>query len=62
MRRSDEGREQDAISFANLGKAHNTRFTHGASLSLAKAGPMSGAFMPSGAAHEQGLHALGCSP
>ena len=31
MRRSDEGREQDAISFANLGN------------SLAKAGPMSGA-------------------
>jgi hypothetical protein len=28
---------------ANLGKAHNTRFTHGASLRLAKAGPMSGA-------------------
>jgi hypothetical protein len=28
---------------ANLGKAQNTRFTHGASLSLAKAGPMSGA-------------------
>jgi hypothetical protein len=24
-RRSDEGREQDAISFANLGKAQNTR-------------------------------------
>ena len=27
----------------SLGKAHNTRFAHGASLSLAKAGPMSGA-------------------
>jgi hypothetical protein len=27
----------------NLGKAHNTRFVHGASLRLAKAGPMSGA-------------------
>ena len=46
MRRSDEGREQDAISFANLGKAQNTRFSqstrfahglgpaHGASLRL----------------------------
>ena len=28
---------------ANPGKAQNTRFAHGASLSLAKAGPMSGA-------------------
>jgi hypothetical protein len=28
---------------ANLGKAHNTRVAHGASLSRAKAGPMSGA-------------------
>jgi hypothetical protein len=35
IRHSGEGREQDAISFANLGKAHNTRFARGASLSLA---------------------------
>jgi hypothetical protein len=42
-RDAGEGREQDAVSFANLGKAHNTRFTHGASLRLAKAGPMSAA-------------------
>jgi len=27
---------------ANLGKTHNTRFAHGANLSFAKAGPMSG--------------------
>ena len=33
---------------ANLGKAHNTRVAHGASLSLAKAGPMSGAIAQRG--------------
>ena len=37
--------ERRTVQFrvAHLGKAHNTRFAHGASLSLAKAGPMSGA-------------------
>jgi hypothetical protein len=42
-RDAGEGREQDAVSFANLGKAHNTRSAHGASFSQSKAGPMSGA-------------------
>jgi hypothetical protein len=48
-RDAGEGREQDAISFANLGKTQNTRFAHGANLSLAKAGPMSEAQPMSGA-------------
>ena len=59
MRRSDEGREQDAISFANLGKTQNTRFAHGANLSLAKAGPMSEAQPMSGASALAGASVLG---
>jgi hypothetical protein len=44
---------------ANLGKAHNTRFTHGASLRLAKAGPMSEAQPMSKANALAGAIALG---
>jgi hypothetical protein len=42
MRRSDEGREQDAISFPNPGKAQNTRFSHGAQ-PISKANALAGA-------------------
>ena len=44
---------------ANLGKTHNTRFAHGANLSLAKAGPMSEAQPMSGASALAGASALG---